>query len=162
MKKCTATIKLNDTIPIDIWLSPDHEDPSMWETLLLEGIIKKLEKKEKDYIELYGHHVRTPRIACLIAHGGEEKNCWVYFDGKQRRFIQSWIDAHDRTYGCLVISACNPESITPLSSHSLLVIPDRTFSPVTIELTSFSIIHPTLGDLDYTIDYHLKELKKQN
>ncbi len=126
----------------------------------LEGKVTAVINNEeafKKYINVYSRSKAIGRVAALYA----EEDCTVrgepaYLDGKRVKRIQRWIDKNDGKYGCLVIlwhnSSYGPYDIK--SKKSLILMEDGAslclFSPIAKETID-----------SYTIDYHLKQLKKR-
>jgi len=127
----------------------------------LEGkvadVIKKVEAFE-EYIDIYSRSETIGRVAALYA----EEDCTVrgepaYLDGKRVKRIQGWINKNDGKYGCLIIlwhdSSDGPYNDVK-SKKSLILMEDGAslclFSPIAKEMID-----------SYTIDYHLKQLRKR-
>ena len=126
----------------------------------LEGRVTAMINNEeafKKYINVYSRTKAIGRVAALYA----EEDCTVrgepaYLDGKRTKRIQGWIDKNDGKYGCLVMlwynSSYGPCDIK--SKKSLIFMEDGAslclFSPIAKEMID-----------SYTIDYHLKQLRKR-
>jgi len=117
----------------------------------------------REYIQLFVSTSQKPKsFAFLNAHGFCEKRSWMYSDGRRANKVQSWIDRYDDKYAVLVLLVCNTDHLTPRSKKSLLVVPDRSFRPHHLGLgeASLSLIYPEKGELDYTIEHEIVELKR--
>jgi hypothetical protein len=149
----------------DYWISrpileefPEAMNDHFW------GVHDALEKTGREFVQAYGAAIGAERIGILVAHGDYTygSDGWTYSDGREDRTVQSWIDEHDGKYALLAIRCCNPAASTPIAKKSLLLVPDSTFSDFTVGqgYSHFSLIHPTEGDLEYTIEYMLDQLRK--
>ncbi len=119
-----------------------------------------VEGQFRDYINLYKHRGKRPRIAVLHAHGGSGAQGWDYQDGTQVGLIQDWLNKHDGRYACLACLSCNPGHHTVTTRKSLLYIPDNDVGATTAYVAT--LIHPTQGEISgYTIDHDLAELRRQ-
>lgn len=154
---------------MDIFISKDLLNSLMKEFLYdnendfvcdLEGkVMAVINNNEtfRKYIDLYSRSEMIGRVAALYA----EEDCTVrgepaYLDGKRVKRIQRWIDKNDGKYGCLVVlwhnSSYGPYDVK--SKESLILMEDGAsfclFSPIAKETID-----------SYTIDYHLKQLRKR-
>jgi hypothetical protein len=118
----------------------------------------------REYIDLYGRFNKLPRIALLEAHG-DANGDWVFYDGDNgeiERSVQNWINRKDGKYSALLLCVCNPESHTPRSKKSILVVPDTT---INLGINPdheiiFDLIVPDIGNVDsYTINYEMEQLR---
>jgi len=153
---------------MDIFISKDLFNGLMNDFLCDENdVINELEGKVmavinseeafKKYINVYSRTKAIGRVAALYA----EEDCTVlgepaYLDGKRVKRVQGWIDKNDGKYGCLIIlwhnSSYGPYDVK--SKKSLILMEDGAslclFSPIAKEMID-----------SYTIDYHLKQLRKR-
>ena len=125
------------------------------------GVHDSLGELGREYVKAYGASIGADRIAILCAHG-DHLGTWLYYDDRRKCRVQTWIDKYDGKYALLGIRVCNPGAVTPIAKKSLLLIPDSTFSDMSVGagMSHFSLIHPQEGDVEYTIEYLLSELKK--
>lgn len=126
------------------------------------GVKDSLGELGMEFVRAYGGAIGAKDIGILCAHGSYENRKWKYSDNRRMHLVQSWIDTYDGKYALLALRVCNPGAATPIARKSLLLIPDSTFSDMTVAMgmSHFSLVHPTEGDLEYTLEYHLKELTK--
>lgn len=148
----------------DLWI--DEENINEYELNFVENFPENahrlFNKQEREFIRLYGERIRKPRVALLNAHGFDENGVWYFVDGSEVKEVQSWIDARDGEYGLLFLYCCNTGLLTPRARKSLLAIPNAKFSLLDLNSgdAGFDLVHPTSGDLGYTIEYELAKLKK--
>lgn len=121
-----------------------------------------------EYISMWGKIMERERFAVLNAHGDILNGRWMYRDGKTgelARPVQGWINANDGSYSCLVISVCNPGSMTPTSKKSILAIPHSSIKfgeSFGKNEAIFDLIVPGVGEINaYTIDYEVRKLRAQ-
>lgn len=116
----------------------------------------------RQYIDLYAEISELKGFAALVAHGGTEKNKWVFADGRKTKLVQNWIHAVDGDYACLLLWVCNPGYHTAYSSKSLILSPDREFRNFEVGYGGpiFSLYSPVHGEVDgYILDYCVADLK---
>lgn len=147
----------------DVWVSSDvyQEGGEEQSDFMLELMMTGISAKEREYVHLYLHHIRHQRTAFLLAHGDCINNEWRYFDGGKACSVQKWIKRREGDYGLLIIASCNPGGHTPSSRRSLLMIPDTVLSGIHMSLgeCKVSLIHPKHGEMSYTIEHELAEIK---
>lgn len=128
---------------------------------LEQKVYDAINKEEafKKYIDLYSRSEGIGGIAMLYA----EEDCTVrgesaYLDGNRIKRTQGWIDKHDGKYGCLIIlwhnSSDGPVYDGVKSKKSLILMESGA---------SFCLYSPMAKEIidAYTIDYHLKQLRKR-
>lgn len=146
-----------------IWVSSDvyKEGKEGLCDSMFEIMMMGLSPLEREYIDLYLHRIRKQRAAFLLAHGDCIDGEWKYFDSQKVCSVQKWIKRYERDYGLLVVASCNPGSHTPVSTRSLLMIPDRVYSGLRAYMgeCNVSLIHPQHGEMSYIIEHELAELK---
>lgn len=124
----------------------------------LDGKIDEMINREemfKQYIMKYQRLKKLSGIAALYA----EEDCTVegesaYSDGRKTVKVQTWIDKNDGKYGCLVLLKGGPCS--DIKSEKSIVLMEDGF-------TSLCMYSPEAKEVIdmYTIDYHLKQLRKR-
>lgn len=121
-----------------------------------------------EYISLWGQRMGREKFAVINAHGDILDGRWMYRDGKTGeipRPVQEWINSKDGSYSCLVISVCNPGSMTPAAKKSIVAIPHSSIKfgeSFGQHEAIFDLIVPGVGEINaYTIDYEVRKLRAQ-
>ena len=129
----------------------------------LEGLFGNLSNEEHQYIGLYGKVNNRERMACLHAHGDSESGVWYYQDGTEQKLVQDWINSLKGRYSMVVLFVCNPGAHTPVCKKSLLLLSDADLSILGARAgaCNLNLIHPTEGELEYTLGYELEQLRKK-
>jgi len=173
-------MKFIETANIDMWVSSDLfqdatkavdgsfiKSPEYFVEDHFDSLLGSLSELERDYIDLYARTIQSQTVksfAMLWAHGDQDKHGrWRYMDGSRSRLLQSWLKNVDGKYAVLVLGSCNVASLTPVVSQSLTLLADTSYSLQKVESgdVHLSLLHPRAGDLDYTIEYQLEQLRAQ-
>ncbi len=117
-----------------------------------------------EFVRLHGARRGCSEIHVLNAHGGNEDGKWVYEDRSRSFLLQRWIDRHTKQAAAIVLTVCNADGLTVKSRHIPIFIPDSIVGSGFAFLGEyhFTMRLPNGEEVDqYTIDYHLKQIRLQ-
>jgi hypothetical protein len=129
-----------------------------------EMFFAKAQDQFLEFVRLHGVRRGCSEIHVLNAHGGNKDGKWIYEDRSRSFSLQTWIDRHAKQAAAIVLTVCNADGLTVASRHTPLFIPDNI---VGIGLAFLGEYHYTMRlpsgeEVDrYTIDYHLKQIRKK-
>jgi hypothetical protein len=117
-----------------------------------------------EFVRLHGARRGCSEIHVLNAHGGRKDGKWVYEDRSRSFSLQTWIDRHAKQAAAIVLTVCNADGLTVGSRHVPIFIPDNIVGTGFAFLGEyhFTMRLPSGEEVDqYTIDYHLKQIRSQ-
>lgn len=115
-----------------------------------------------EFVCLHGAQRGCSEIHVLNAHGGNRNGKWIYEDRSRSFSLQTWIYRHAKQAAAIVLTVCNADGLTVRSRHVPIFIPDNI---VGIGFAFQGEYHYTMRlpngeEVDqYTIDYHLKQIR---
>jgi hypothetical protein len=153
--------ELNVSEEIHKDILPEECFVDIFTELIQEDLLKP---EHRQFLEAYGKKNNLSGYSILWAHGGCDKRTkWGYIDNEKLRSIQSWIDDKDGKYLALMLNCCNMNSEDIKSRKSLVLSPNKEFSPLSLgsHLVQIELYCPRLGYLDdYVIGFETEKLKR--
>ncbi len=144
-------IELNDEKALDI---------VAWTTV--EAFIGMNQEYNK-LVEANAKKNNLEKIAILAAHGGAEKNKWVYFINEDAKSMQRWISSIDGKYKAIILYSCNPGRNEVYTRKTPVIAPNEDFSHKLLNQgrVQIEIVMPNTGHVDsYLLEEELKRLEE--
>lgn len=145
----------------------------------IDGLLEFLNGEFKEFIVRYAKQYGIRPFAMVCAHGGDDGSRWILEDGISKEFRAEQVIRRlkvDGKYACILMWCCNPGGYTLVCKHAFVLQPDTEFAPShfmeggSLYTSGFSeLIVPknlrgTIGEAaidEYTIGYHLRQLKQK-